>query len=307
MSVKEKKWIFIGALIILTLFGGYIVSVTLQENPDPSDEGLVIIDGLDRVVNIPENPDRIVSMAAACTVILYDLESLDTVVGVDKYSPDYVLETSEKTNVGSAFNPSIETIIDLEPDLIFAWHYTRSYIEHLEDDIPIVYIDPKSVEDVLSTMKSIGVIIDRECLAEKEVSSIENRISKIEDEVNDLCKEDRPLVYYELVGLGSTLSQGTFTDEMILKAGGINIATGEPLRYPLLSTEYIIERDPEVIIVVSYGEDVEEIKNRPGWNELSAVRENRVYEIDSSWVSATPRMILGLEEFANWFHPDLLG
>ena len=307
MVKPARTWIIIGILICAAFASGYGLSAYLQVIPGPTVAGSTIIDDLGRSVTVPTDPKRIVSMAAACTVALYDIGCENLIVGVDKFSSEYVPESSAKVDVGSPYSPSLETIVGLESDLIFNWYYGRRYISTLEENIPIIYVDPKSIDDIFQMMRMIGLVVSRQEKVEQVISGIENKIDAIENKIKYLGKENRPLVYYELKGVGKTLAQGTFTNEMIFKAGGINIAAEEPVRYPILNQEYIIERNPDVIIVVSYGADVEEIKNRPGWHEIRAVKENRVYKIESSLVSATPRMILGLEQFAKWFHPDLFG
>ena len=305
MVKPAGAWIVIGILICAAFAGGYGLSAHLQAGLGPTVTGATIIDDLGRSVTVPAHPKRIISMAAACTVVLYDIGGENLIVGVNRDSLDYVPEASEKTYVGSCYNPSLETIVGLEPDLIFAWYYAK--ISTLEEKIPIIYMNPKSIDGIFSTMRMIGLVVGQTEKVEQVISGIENRIATIENKMKDLNKGNRPLVYYELSGVGKTVGQGTFTNEMIFKAGGINIAAEEPVRYPILNTEYIIGRNPDVIVVWSYGADVEEIKSRPGWHEINAVKNDRVHKIESSWVSSTPRMILGLEQFAKWFHPTLFG
>ncbi|HEC35867.1 MAG TPA: ABC transporter substrate-binding protein [Anaerolineae bacterium] len=83
------------------------------------------------------------------------------------------------------------------------------------------------------------------------------------------------------------------------------MAADEPVRYPLLSEEYIIERNPDVIVIVSGGASVDEVKGRAGWQNIKAVQDDRVYTIDTHLVTSNPRIVEGLEQFAKWFHPEL--
>ena len=89
-------------------------------------------------------------------------------------------------------------------------------------------------------------------------------------------------------------------------AGGLNIALkASTERYPRLTSEYIINANPDVIVVVSWGRPLDEVKSRPGWDTISAVVNDRVYVIESGWVTCSPRLVLGLLQFAKWFYPDL--
>jgi len=165
-------------------------------------------------------------------------------------------------------------------------------------------INPGSVVEVMDTIRTLGTITGHVDEAEGLVAGMEARIEGVEARVRDIPNEEKPLVYYELTTPMKTTGPGTFTNELISRAGGINIAASEPVTYPVLSEEFIIEQDPDVIIVVSGGASVEEIRDREGWQDVEAVRNDRVYTIDTHLVTANPRIVEGLEKFADWFHPS---
>jgi len=196
-------------------------------------------------------------------------------------------------------------IIGLEPDLLFAWPYSRDAIISIENKMSVVYIDPSSVDDVLDTISMIGLIIGKTSEAENLTAEMQSKIDAITDITDELNKTQRPLVYYELSTPMKTTGPETFTNELIFLAGGINLAADEPVRYPILNSEYIIERNPDVIVIVSYGASIEEVKNREGWQDINAVKNDRIYKIDTNLVTSNPRLVQGLEQFAKWFHPDL--
>ncbi|MDI6917832.1 MAG: helical backbone metal receptor [Thermoplasmatales archaeon] len=301
-------WVAIVVLIGAAFGSGYVLAHYLKS---PEVKGLgegetivSFIDGEGRTIKITETPQRIVSMASSSTEILYEIGCWDKIVGVDKYS-DYPSDAENKTNVGSCYSPSLEIIIGLNPDLVIAWWYGRSSIESLEEETTVMYINPESVDDVMDLIKLYGLIMNKTSESDSLVDEMENRIDNVTDLVEGLNKTERPLVYYELSKKGRSTGQGTFTNELIFMAGGINIAADEPLRYPDLTDEYIIAKNPDVIVVVSYGAAVDEIKNRDGWENISAVKNNRVYSVDTHLVTSSPRLVDGLEQFARWFHPGL--
>ena len=273
--------------------------------PAPTPEpALTIIDGAGRVVTIVGTPQRIVSIASAATETLYAIGCGDKIVGVDKYS-DYPPEAQEKTKVGSGSQLDVETTLGLEPDLVISWWFSRDAIKALEDKgLTVLAINPKSVDGVLDTIRMLGLVTGHLDEAESLIAEMKARIDEVKARMKDIPKEDRPLVYYELTTPMKTTGPGTFTNELIFMAGGINIAAGEPIRYPVLSEEYIIEQSPDVIVVVSGGVSVEEIKGREGWQNIKAVLNDRVYTIDTHLVTSNPRIVEGLEQFARWFHPE---
>jgi iron complex transport system substrate-binding protein len=268
--------------------------------------------------------ERVVSLAAACTEIIYAIGAENKLVGVDQSSVDYALagnemflgapgklsdypkEVPNKPNVGKSSAPNLEMIVSLEPDLVFSWWFNAEVNKNIGNKgIPVLSINPQSTSDVLNLIKTIGTLVGKSVEAEAIVLEMQERIKKVTDKVKDLPDEQKPLVYYELGAALKTVGSGTFTNELISMTGGINIAANETVRYPLLSSEYIIEKNPDIIVVISYGASVEDIKGREGWQNINAVRNNRVYKIESGWVTASPRLVLGLEQFAKWFHPEL--
>lgn len=298
-------WALLIILIAAAFGGGYLLaSMSTKEDTETDDGSLTIIDGTGRAVDIPHSPERIVSLSSSATETLFALDAGELVVGRDKYSkyPDAVLDIQE---VGSGSSPNLEMIVGLEPDLLFAWPYSRDAVIGLEDKMSVVYLDPGSVDEVLDTIMLIGLILDRTPEAENLTSDMQIMIDSITEITDELNRTERPLVYYELSTPMKTTGPGTFTNELIFMAGGINLAADEPVRYPILNSEYIVDRNPDVIVIVSYGASVDEVKDRDGWHNIDAVKNERVYKIDTYTVTSNPRLVLGLGQFAEWFHPDL--
>lgn len=303
----NKVYVIIIVALILGAFGGGYLFANVSTRPR---------------AEVKTPVERIVSLSAACTEILYAIGAGDKLVGVDQASVNYALagneaflgapgklsdypkEVPNKTNVGKSSAPNLELIVSLKPDMVFSWWYNTEVNKNLGDKgIAVVSINPQSVADVLSLIKTIGAIVGKSAEAEEVVSEMQERMEKVSSKVKSLT--EKPLVYYELGTPLKTVGPGTFTNELISMAGGVNIAANETLRYPLLSNEYVIERNPNVIVVISYGASIEDIKSREGWQNIDAIRNNRVYKIESGWVTASPRLVLGLEQFAKWFHPNL--
>ena len=298
-------WALLLILITAAFGGGYLLaSISTEEENGSDDDSLTIIDGTGRVVDIPHPPERIVSLSSSATETLFALDAGELVVGRDKYSkyPDAVLDIQE---VGSGSSPNLEIIVGLEPDVLFAWPYSRNAVIGLEDKMSVVYLDPGSVDEVLDTIMLIGLILDRTSKAENLTSDMQGIIDSITGITDGLNRTQRPLVYYELSTPMKTTGPGTFTNELIFMAGGTNLAADEPVRYPILNSEYIVDRNPDVIIIVSYGASIDEVKGRDGWQNIDAVKNDQVYKIDTNTVTSNPRLILGLERFAEWFHPDI--
>ncbi len=274
--------------------------------------------------NQNNNNSNFVSIAAACTEIIYALGSGDQIVGVDQYSINYALigetafqgapgqlilfpqEVPNKTNVGTTSSVNLELLSSLNPAIVFSWEWASTVNAAIENlGFQLFKINPQSIADVLNLTITIGNLLEKPLEATTVNQEIISRISNITSKLEGLSESEKPLIYYELSSLGKTIGNGTITNEMISVAGGINLAGNESLRYPTLSSEYIVARNPDIIILISYGASISEVKSRAGWSNITAVVNDDIYTIESGWVTASPRLILGLEQFAEWFHPTL--
>jgi len=129
------------------------------------------------------------------------------------------------------------------------------------------------------------------------------RIKKVEDKIRKSSRF-RPLVYFEAHTLGKSRGPGCLTHDLITRAGGINIAGDSPVAFPLLSQEYIITKNPDVIIVEEYGAAPEEIKRRDGWHNIKAVKAGKIFVSMGYYTGYTPRCLDGLEKYAEWFYEE---
>ncbi|MBI5193569.1 MAG: cobalamin-binding protein [Nitrospirae bacterium] len=268
-------------------------------------------DDLGRKVELPKNPERIISLAPSITEILFFLGLGDKVTAVTDYC-DFPEEARHKTKIGWIISPDIEKIISLKPDIVFATaEGNRSdIVDTLERiNIRVYVLDPHKVEDVLHEIVSIGEITGRVKTAKKKVDELSTRIKTIKKKVNIKHKEnerfpiknlgnDKIRVLY-LVSTDPIVSAGpgSFIHDIIEYAGGENILAQSPVRYPRVEMEEIMLRDPEVIIV---SDDSPDIRNswKMRWGSISAVKNNRIYTIDPDIISRPgPRIVEGIEEF----------
>ena len=121
---------------------------------------------------------------------------------------------------------------------------------------------------------------------------------------------ERPKVYYELWPSPITsVGPGTFVDSIIQLAGGENIAGDAKKAYQEYSQEMIIDKNPDIIIFSHHGsskQSAEDILQRPGWQDIKAIKNGKVFYIEENLVQrATPRLVDGLEQLAKIIHPEL--
>jgi iron complex transport system substrate-binding protein len=291
-------------IVISGVVGGFIY---LNDNNDEGTEAtLEITDWRGQNVTIPQYPERIVSLGGSFTEVLFSIGAQDQVVGVDKYS-DYPPAALEKTNVGSGYTLNQEAVMALDPDCVICWGYQTNTIETLEGlGVPVLVYYPGNIQEILWTIESIGNATGRAQAAQDLVSGMESIIDDISLSLSNLTEEEKPKVYFELQS-GKSVGPGSITNDLIAMAGGINIYGEDATVYPQPSSEYIIDANPDIIVIEDQSlKNNQDISSLEGWDVIDAVENSQIYRIDKNLNSVTPRIVEALQAFAHWFHPDLV-
>lgn len=271
---------------------------------------LTLRDDAGREVTLSQEPQRIVSLAPSNTETLYALGLGERVVGVTEFD-NYPPEVKRKPVVGGFADVNLEQVVAQRPDLVLATGiHTGGVVEQLEQaGLTVFVIEPTDVAEVIEKIRLVGRITGVEEAAQALADDLSERVEAIEARVAEA--EARPRVFYELSSDLYTAGPGSFIHDLILRAGGENIAAQTGQAYPQLSSEVIVEGDPQVIFLgdANYGESAETVAARPGWSQVTAVREGRMVAVtDDDIVSRPgPRIVQGLELIARGIHPELFG
>ena len=309
MQMKAEKtymmWAAIAVVVtsVVAFTGGYIAGASVSS----TDEGILLVDDYGRTIKLDNVPERIVSVAPTPTEILFAVGAGDLVVGVDDYS-DYPAEAANLTKVGS-YTLSTEVIIGLQPDLVVSSDLVPlAQLELLEDrGIPFVILATRTLDDVMKDIRLVGILTGHVEEANELADDLEDRIEAVEAKTlaDGVVK---PRVYVEYYPYW-TYGPGSFGDDLIALAGGINIAENTSSEYPMVTSEFVIAQDPEIIVyTIGYmtTTTAEEIASRPGWDGISAVTGGCIYSMDDNLVSRYgPRIVDGLEQLAALLHPEL--
>jgi iron complex transport system substrate-binding protein len=265
-------------------------------------------DEVGRKVELPDSPQRIVSVAPSVTEVLFALGLGEKVVGVSTYC-NYPPEALKKEKVGGYITPSLEKIMALRPDLVIgtADGDLKSFVNKMASlGIPVYITNPRSVSGVITSIQHIGEVTLSQLAAKRLLDSMNRKMEMVQQKVQG---RPRPrvlhvLAYDPLISSG----KGTFVDDLIRAAGGVNIAENAKGKYPLYSMEDVIAQDPEVIILSSMKSKDPLAGQRQWWQqwkEISAVRLDRIYVIDADLIHRpSPRIVDGIEEMAKAIHPE---
>ncbi|MFQ5834681.1 MAG: ABC transporter substrate-binding protein [bacterium] len=293
-------------ILMLSGLGG--LSEVLAANEFP----LAVTDYLGRNVTINREPQSIISLAPSNTEILFALGLGDRLIAVSEYC-NYPLEAQNKIKIGGFSTVNIEKVVSLKPDLVLATGGVQeAVVEELERlGLTVIALNARSIEDVLENIRLVSKAAGQLEAARELTTKLEQRIKAVTDKTKDLPDSQRPRVFYEVqYDPLMTAGPGTFIDNLIHLAGGVNIASDAAAKYPVYNLETLIERNPEVIIISfwhgSIAASVEGVKSRERWQNVEAVKNNRVYGINADLVSrAGPRIVDALEELVSYIRPEL--
>lgn len=324
--MKKSLWFLLAvALVFLVFAGGCGVEEQAAEQdegepavetadpiePVETDGTVVVTDQMGREVIIEGVPERIISLSPSNTEVAFALGLGDRVVGVTEYC-NYPPEAQEKEIVGGFSTPSIERILELEPELVLASTIHAEEVPRLEElGIPVLVVEASNLIDLYTSMSLVAEVTGVTANGEALIASMQERLQAVESVVGDIPEEDRVLVYYEVYSDPlMSAGKGAFINEIISLAGGINIFGDADENYPQISAEVVAERQPDVILFPDYHGTadlvLESMAGRPGWESVPAVVNDRVYAAsDDAFARPGPRVVEAVEEAARLFYPDL--
>lgn len=316
----DTKYIIIGAVsavILISAIGLYIFYPQLTGNTDTSI--VTIVDDSDFEVSLNAYPESIISLAPSITEILFSIDAGDLVVGLtdfDNYPYDFSawIAAGNMTSVGSFNDPNLEVIASLNPDLIFATGGVlgETITTLREMGYPVAVLDPTTVDEVLDNIEMAGKLTNKNVEATTIINDITSRIAAVEATIANAGST--PTVYYEVWYDPTSLwTSGSLSwqNELIELAGGVNLFVDQDLEYFQSSAEAVIDRNPDIMIVpeehgVNFWGSFENIKDRPGWESINAIQNDRIYDIDSDLLArAGSRIAETIETLAAVFYPEL--
>lgn len=270
-------------------------------------EAAVYTDALGRTVSIPSSPQRIVSLAPNLTETLFALGLESRIVGVtvDSVFPE---KARSLPKVGNLAALSPERIIALDPDCIIATadgNPKEPVLQLARAGFPVYVTNPRDLDGMLAMIIDLGTVTGRREQAEGLAARLHRRIEAV---AAATAGQPRPRVFFQVASDPLiTVGGGTFHDRLIALAGGINIFSLSPVRYPRVNVEMVVAGEPEVIVLASMGrgqENTSQLARWKRWPGIPAVSAGRLHRIDAGIIhQPSPRIVDGLEVLADFLHP----
>ena len=249
-------------------------------------------------------PQRIISLGPSLTKELYLLEVEDRLIGCTIYAPECA---KNKEKVGTVIDINLERIIKLKPDLVLATSLANpkqvEKLRKLKIKV-VVFHQARSFQELCDQFLKLAKLVGKEDKASQIIKEVKEKVKSIRDKTKDL---KRAKVFIQ-VGAKPLFTAGknSFVNDFIEFAGGINIA--KDTEFGIYSREKVLEKNPDVIIIVTMG--IRGIKEKEIWQRyknINAVKSKRIYIIDSYKIcSPTPTSFVEtLKELVKILHPEI--
>lgn len=273
-------------------------------------EAKTVVDQAGRNVTVPATPERVVALAPSITEIIFALGQEDRLKGVTTYS-NYPPAALALPKVGTYIRLDLERIVALAPDLCIAIKdgNPKAAVDRLTElNVPVYTVNPVDIEQVIQAVIEIGGLLNAEENAHRLAEEMHTRVQRVKSQMAHATH--RPRVFFQ-IGIAPIVSVGTktFINELIVLAGGDNIAAGSTA-YPRFNREQVLALAPEVIIISSMtrGASFEQIKQEwQNWPKIPAVQHQRIYIVDSDLFDRpSPRLVEALEMLVKLIHPEIM-
>jgi iron complex transport system substrate-binding protein len=233
-------------------------------------------------------PRRIACLTEETTETLYLLGEQDRIVGVSGYTVRPP-EARLKPKISAFTTAKFEKIMAVEPDLVLAFSDLQADIvrELISRGVAVFTFNQRSIEEIFEMILILARIVGVPEKGEALIASLRAGLDAIADSASRF--PSRPRVFFE-EWKDPLISGIRWVDELIEIAGGDpvfpELRHEQSAKTRILDPAAVIPRDPEVVIGSWCGMKVNKdfIRSRPGWDAISAIRRNHIYEIKSTYI-----------------------
>jgi len=233
-------------------------------------------------------PERIVCLTEETTETLYLLGQGERIVGVSGYTVR-PLEARRKPKVSAFINAKFDKIAALEPDLVLAFSDLQADLvaELVRRGMNVVAFNQRTVAEILRMIRMLGGLVGCQCEAEQLADRLSADLDRIRESAAMFPR--RPRVFFEEWD-APLISGIRWVEELVEVAGGAPIfpelADAGLAKDRIVDPAEVARRDPQVIFASWCGKKMKKatIRSRPGWDTVSAVRDDRIYEIKSTYI-----------------------
>ena len=321
MYRARRQRVFVGAVLLLACVSIWGAPVKSQEKRQPSQPQTqparatrTVTDETGREVTLPVEVNRIVTLAPSLTETIYALGIEDKLVGDTDYC-DNPPAAKLKPHVGSVLSPSMEAIVALHPDLVFAAADTANRLETVESlehlGIPVYASDPRTVDQMVDSTLRIAELSGAVIQGRAVGARLRARLDALHEKLGDLPLAHVLFVVWENPLI--TIGPNTFIADALRWAGAESVIVTKQ-DWPQISIEEVVRLQPDYIVMAathgvaeaerSSEAQLKEMRERPVWRELHAVQAGHVVITSDEIIRPSPGLIDVIELLARDLHPD---
>lgn len=234
------------------------------------------------------NYQRIVCLSTEAVETLYLLGAEERIAGISGFATRPARARKEKPKLSGFSSARIERILAVQPDLVIAFSDLQADIvrELIRAGIEIHVFNQRSLAGILDTIRTVAALVDRSRAGERLVADLQGRLDAARLRARAIAR--RPRVYFE--EWNDPLISGIRWVSQLIEAAGAEDCFAEESRHPSARERIIgdpsdvIRRAPDIIVGSWCGRKFrpEQVRDRPGWNAMPAVRDNQLHEIKSA-------------------------
>ena len=253
-----------------------------------------------RLVVLPDRVSRVVCLTPSVTDTIYALGAASEIVGITDYTQYPEQASREKPSIGDIINPSLERIIALHPDVVIGQSTLNSpaTIQGLERvGVPVFLVTGHGLAGVYISIASIG----RALALEDQAADLVAKLKAREQKVRDVAKAGKHPSVFLVVQLDPCITAGgsAFITELIEAAGARSVTDDLKQDWLRVNLEAIIPRNPDYIMLMKSAPiQLQDMRARPAWNALRAVKQGKIIRADDRLQSPSPVAFDGLEDLA---------
>lgn len=310
-------------LILLCAVGSFVLYRGESGHKEMKSGGMrAVTDGVQRTVQIPEHPKRVVALNASNVDLYYAAGG--TIVGKPNTEalPPVILEAVKNIPaVGTTASPNVEEIIALQPDLVLGANtpFHHNLVPILaKAGIPILIQSLDHYQQILDTLRFYGEMTGYPEQAAAAVEKIENRLTQVVEKTKNRTAP-KVLVIWGSTESFNMATPNSFVGDLLWRLGAVNVADGQDKisgqsQYVPLSMEYVARINPDVILLITHSSDEKvsdkfrkELAEHPAWRGMKAVREDRVHKLPYHLFAVNPGTRVGeaIEVLANLLYPEV--
>lgn len=269
-----------------------LCSCNTQEKQN-KDQYIQLTDGLNRIIKIPVNPQRVISLCPSQTECLLEIIDTSQLVGVTTVC-DFPFEKIKNKNRINSYPIDFEKLLILKPDLVVSLKgmISPDAIKKMESlQIPLLIQNADSLENIAKNFEQLGFIfnkIEKAKIVANKIRTIKSALSTNSKKTFLFLFSTEPLYAF---------GEGNFLNEVFVSNGFINIANLEETKvpYPILSREYILKKNPDYLFITDTNHLAYLEKKYAEFKNLKCIKNNNIKVINPDICSRPTLRVLQID------------